>query len=121
VIRRRPSQLRRARNPTCGAPCRDLVRGLVTTTPRRAGGRTLRDGYAYVKVPPGDPLANSAGYAPEHKVVARSVLGRALAADERVVRTAYRRDDNAPETLVVTSPRGSCPLLELARRERAAS
>lgn len=86
---------------------------------RPRGGRIVRDGYEYVHVGRGHRLANSTGYAPAHLVVAEEVLGRALRPEERVVRLdRHNRRNNAPEVLQVSSPEGTWPLVELARREK---
>lgn len=67
------------------------------------GGRTVRaDGYVLVRLPIDDPLlvmANSSGYAVEHRLVMARALGRPLRSDESVHHLNGDRQDNRPENL----------------------
>jgi len=68
--------------------------------PNWKGGKTIHDGYVWIKMPE-HPRANSLGYVREHLVVAEKMLGRPLTEEERVHHKNRIRNDNRPENLQV--------------------
>ena len=64
------------------------------------GGRVVRDGYVYLKMPE-HHLALQNGYVAEHRVIAEAKTGHPLASDEHVHHISGIRDDNRPENLEV--------------------
>ncbi len=70
--------------------------------PNWHGGRSVAtNGYVVVLVGVGHHLANSHGYAYEHRVVAEAKLGRRLRPGEQVHHVDGDRQNNAPENLDV--------------------
>jgi len=65
-----------------------------------------KGGYTKVWVAPDDPfrpMANSAGWVPEHRIVMARHLGRCLSEDETVHHINGRKDDNRIENLELTT------------------
>lgn len=109
---------RRVLMPACSRPCRDVVNRIRTDHYKPKNGRILSHGYARRWVGHHHHLADMRGYALETALVAEEVLGRRLRGDERVKRIGFLKHDNRPEMLVIISPAGTWPLLDLAEQER---
>jgi len=67
--------------------------------PAWRGGRHLTHGYVQIKVGTDHPMANSKGYALEHRLVMAGLLGRLLTSDETVHHVDGDKTNNAPENL----------------------
>lgn len=66
------------------------------------GGRSVAsNGYVLIRVGVGHHLADSRGYAYEHRLVAERMLGRRLQGGEEVHHVDRNRQNNAPENLEV--------------------
>lgn len=74
----------------------------MSSNPNWKGGRTITsDGYVLVKVGKGHPLADSRGYAYEHRIEGAKAAGRALLPGEQVHHENRTRSDNRHENLDV--------------------
>jgi hypothetical protein len=70
------------------------------------GGRHVSShGYVKFLLAPGDPRADSKGYAYEHRIVAEEKIGRSLETDETVHHINGMRVDNRPENIMVVPKR----------------
>lgn len=68
------------------------------------GGRSIAsNGYVLIRIGRDHHLADSRGYAYEHRVVAESVIGRPLLKGEQVHHRNGDKTDNRPENLEVTA------------------
>lgn len=66
------------------------------------GGRSVAsNGYVLVRVGVGQPEADCRGYAYEHRLVARRMLGRPLRKGEQVHHRDHDKTNNSPENLLV--------------------
>lgn len=73
--------------------------------PNWKGGRSVAsNGYVLVKAP-GHHLADSRGYAYEHRIVAEQKIGRHLREGEQVHHIDHDKTNNAPENLEVVPSR----------------
>lgn len=72
--------------------------------PRWRGGRSVASsGYMLVRVGVGHPLADSRGYAYEHRIVATEKIGRAIRPDEHVHHIDGNKLNNDPANLEVVT------------------
>lgn len=78
--------------------------------PNWRGGRILKpEGYVVVLVGKGHPLADTRGYAYEHRLVAEQKIGRPLLPGEQVHHIDGNRQNNAQENLeVLTAAQHRC-------------
>ena len=69
------------------------------------GGRHLHHGYVYVQVEKDHPMADSRGYALEHRIIMSAYLGRPLHSHETVHHKNGDKEDNRIENLQLFSTR----------------
>ena len=68
------------------------------------GGRTVtKSGYVLVRVGKDHPLADTRGYAYEHRLVASEKLGRLIRPEEPVHHIDGNKINNTPDNLIVAS------------------
>lgn len=87
--------------------------------PRWKGGRTIAtNGYVLVRVGRDHHLADSRGYAYEHRLVAETKLGRRLLPDEIPHHVNGIKTDNHPENIEVLASRTAHGLAHRKHRDR---
>ena len=71
----------------------------------KGGKHISSNGYIQILVGVGHRLANSCGYAPEHRLVMEAKLGRAITSDEVVHHIDGNKQNNTPDNLALTTPK----------------